>query len=79
MTDPEDLDTNEWLAQISHQLYVQNQLLKEALDIEQEEDTDRYSCDFCNETVAKEDRESHLRQNHNYVDGASVSKRFTPV
>jgi len=77
-----DLDNTsekEILANISHQLYVQNQLLEQLVEPQEESNADRYSCDFCNETVAKEDRESHLRQNHNYVDGASVSKRFTPV
>ena len=78
MTDPEDLDTNEWLAQISHQLYVQNQLLQELVG-EPQKETEQYSCDFCNETVAKDQREAHLRQNHNPPDGVDVGKRFTQV
>ena len=78
MTDPDDLDTNEWLAQISHQLYVQNQLLQELVG-EPQKKAEQYVCDFCDETVSKDQREAHLRQNHNPPGGVDVSKRFTQV
>jgi len=59
--DPEDLSVQEWLYQISYQLEQQNQLLREALDVDKEPSEQLYECDYCGELIAESDRERHMK------------------
>jgi len=73
--DPEDLSVQEWLYQISYQLEQQNQLLRAGLDVGDTPSEQLYECDYCEELIAKSDRERHMT-NHGLPKGISYEDKY---